>query len=190
MRRDTTAAIIDTVATLLHPPRPPTSTILGLRPDERTALARLLPELFWTVGPDGSIWEGVTNQGSFAARGPSGDTVTIVHTSHRSPTFSPEDQRAVEQVRDIVPDLELRPHRYLAIHIMDDGHILAQVPREGLVPGPLMDVFDPEGRFLGSLELPFAPHPRAEHVFRGDTIYGITLGELDTPEIVKAVIRR
>lgn len=157
VRRDTTAAIIDTVATLHYPPSVAPGTAIGLAPDQRSALGRLLPRFYWTIGPDGAIWEGITNQSSFAARGPSGDTVRIVHTSHRSPVFSPEDERAAEEAASIVQDIELRPHHYQAIHVLDDGHLLAQVPSDGLEPGNVMDVFD---------------------------------DELDTPEIIKAVIRR
>lgn len=191
VRRDTAATIIDTVAALRYPPRPEGGPLEGrLRSDEENrALARMLPRFLWTIGPDGTIWEGLTNQGSFAARGASGDTVRIIHTAHRSPTLSENDQQAADLIRDIVSE-PILPQRYQALYATDDGHLLAQVPGEDQALGRTLDVFDPEGRFLGPVELPFAPHPRAEHAFRGDTIYAVTLDALDVPQIVKAVIQR
>ena len=49
----------------------------------------------------------------------------------------------------------------------------------------VFDVFDSDGIYLGEVR---APPRTSMQVFRGDTIWGIRLGELDEPYLIRAVV--
>ncbi|HEX9692043.1 MAG TPA: 6-bladed beta-propeller [Gemmatimonadales bacterium] len=55
---------------------------------------------------------------------------------------------------------------------------------------PVLDVFDPDGRYLGKLTLPFPLSIYPTPVFRGDMVYAVSRDELDVPYVVAARIRR
>ena len=73
---------------------------------------------------------------------------------------------------------------------MADGHILVQIADEMNAPGHVLDVFDSSGVFLGSLDLGFSILNRSEVALRGDTLFAVTLDDLDIPSVVKLVIQR
>jgi hypothetical protein len=52
------------------------------------------------------------------------------------------------------------------------------------------DIFDPEGRFLGAIELPFDLMPFPPPLFLGDHIVGVTQDEDGVPFIVRLRIER
>jgi hypothetical protein len=49
-------------------------------------------------------------------------------------------------------------------------------------------VFDPEGRFMGTVRLPFMLARFPGPIFRDGVLYGITEDELEVPYIVRARI--
>jgi hypothetical protein len=49
-------------------------------------------------------------------------------------------------------------------------------------------VFDPIGRFLGSLTLPFSLASNPSPIIRDGVLYGVTRDELDVPYVVRARI--
>ena len=54
--------------------------------------------------------------------------------------------------------------------------------------GYLFDIFDPEGRYLGALRLPFPLQLSPEPIVRGGILYGATTDELGAPVVVRARI--
>jgi len=73
---------------------------------------------------------------------------------------------------------------------MDDGHILVAIVEEvGEIPSTF-DVFDPEGLFLGTIDLGFGISRRNLPALVGDTIIAVVPGALDMPYLVRATIRR
>ena len=73
---------------------------------------------------------------------------------------------------------------------MDDGHVLVAVIDEvGEVPSTF-DAFDPEGFFLGTLDLGFGISRRNLPALAGDTIVAVIPGTLDLPLLVRATIVR
>lgn len=52
------------------------------------------------------------------------------------------------------------------------------------------DVFDPDGRYLGLVRVPFVLRGHPAPIVRDGFLYGVTLDELDVPYIVKARIVR
>lgn len=54
----------------------------------------------------------------------------------------------------------------------------------------VLDIFDPRGRLLGTVEAPFSLAVNGVPTFVADTIYAATEDEVGVPYIVKAVIER
>jgi hypothetical protein len=190
IRRDTTGRIVDTLA-FLQRPHVSTGPHFGLSDEARDALRRFTPRLVWTLGPDGTLWQGRTDSLRLTQRTLEGNTLRIVETQHRESSFSAAEQELVDRaLRETDGDAVLAPAVLQEIYVLPDGHVLAQIPDEMNVPGEVMDVFDPQGRFLGSMRWPFAPHPRSLPAFKGDTVIAVTLGELDVPYVVRATLKR
>ena len=86
----------------------------------------------------------------------------------------------VELVRPLVND----------IYVMDDGHMLVGIIEQVGEDPSIFDVFDPEGYFLGSVDLGFTIPYRNIPALVGDTIVAVTPGLLDVPFLVRATIVR
>ena len=54
----------------------------------------------------------------------------------------------------------------------------------------LLDVFEPDGRYLGAVRPPEEFRASPEPVIRGDTVWAVTRGELDVPSVVRYRIVR
>ena len=50
----------------------------------------------------------------------------------------------------------------------------------------MFDVFDPDGRYLGRIDFPFALSRSPRPILRGNLIYGVTQDELEVPYLVRA----
>ena len=68
-----------------------------IRPSQESArfLANhYIPRLRWSLAPDGTIWSASTGRLRLVQTTPGGDTIRVVETSHRTPTFDRADQKA------------------------------------------------------------------------------------------------
>ena len=152
------------------------------------------PGLRWSLAPDGTIWAAETGQLRLVRMAPGGDTLRIVETSHRSAEFDRRDLAMIEnglkEAGISREDVELVRPVVHGIHVMDDGHILVAIVEEaGEIPGTF-DVFNPEGFFLGTIDLGFGISRRNLPALVGDTIVAVVPGALDVPYLVRATIRR
>lgn len=192
LRRDTTARVVDTLAFVKYPDvGPALLSFWGLEETTVQALRRFIPRLVWSLAPDGTIWFGRTDSLRLIHLSPEGDTLRIVEANHREGVFTESEETLLEKARhDLDVAVDFIPAVLQSIHVLEDGHVLAQIADEMNEPGRVFDVFDPDGRFLGSMTWPFAPHPKAEHTTRGDTIVSLTLGEFDVPYLVWGVLER
>ena len=153
-----------------------------------------VPRHRWSLAPDGTIWSAETGQLRLVQTTPGGDTIRIVETSYRITEFDRQDLAMIAEglkeagISGQNVDL-VRPVVY-GIHVMDDGHILVGIVEEvGKIPSTF-DVFDPEGYFLGSVDLGFRlPHSSLPALV-GDTIIAVTPGDLDVPYLVRVTIKR
>lgn len=73
--------------------------------------------------------------------------------------------------------------RNLWVELEPEGEAVTDTTR-------MFDVFDPEGRYLGPVRMPFVLRRSPEPVVRGDFLYGVVFDELDVPYVVKARIVR
>lgn len=73
--------------------------------------------------------------------------------------------------------------------IDDEDRLWVAAEAEHGSVGRLFHIFDPQGRFLGELKLPFSLDLSPTPVFRGGMIYGVTRDSLDVPYLIVARIR-
>ena len=193
-RVDTTGAVLDTFPPIAYVPLPPR---LGgpLRgpPDAplRVAVRHFLPRTIWALAPDGTLWTGRTDALRLVQRTLEGDTLRIVESRHREGRFTREEAGIVDRAtRELGGPSPFRPQVMSAIHVLDDGHLLVQIAGEMGGAGGVFDVFDPEGRFLGSMPTPFAMPSIHVPALVGDTIIAVDTDAWDVRYVVSAVIRR
>ncbi len=87
-------------------------------------------------------------------------------------------------------DVELVRPVVQRIDVMDDGHILVGIIEQVGETSSTFDVFDPEGFFLGTIDLGFTIANGNLPALVGDTVVAVTAGELDLPYLVRATIER
>ena len=197
VRVDTMGHVVDTMAVLPKPELSGGFRNVIVRPSQESLRFignHYIPRLRWSLAPDGTVWSASTGRLRLVQTTSSGDTIRIVETSHRESTFDRADRKAiadglaeggisrqdVELVRPLVNEL----------YVMDDGHILVGIIEEVGEDPSLVDVFSPEGHFLGSVDLGFGLPRRNVPALVGDTIIAVTPGILDVPFLVRATIVR
>jgi hypothetical protein len=189
---DTTGTRVDTLSVLSNPRRP---GFVPLPPNVDRTLLEHLPSLRWAIAPDGTVWSAESGDLRLIQTTLRGDTLRVVETRHRSTNVSRTVRRQIEAELDRVgisrSDYTLARPIVQALHVMSDGHILVQIGEgAGHYSGRILDVFDPEGRFLGTMDLGFNLTAVGFPALRGDTLVGVTLGEFDVPYVVRATILR
>lgn len=154
------------------------------------------PRLEWWLGPAGHLWFGRSDRYRIVQRTLAGDTLRVVEREYEPVPVGDDDPR-VEQFREQmekrnipvdgsrVPDE--RP-AFESLRTGDRGYLWVEVHRRSEAEAMPVDVFDPEGRYLGSLALPFSSLSRT--VLRGDRMCGTATGELDVERVVCVRIRR
>jgi hypothetical protein len=191
LRVDTTGAIADSLAAVAVPTRR-----LGTPPmpsDFDTSVLAYLPNVLWALAPDGTLWLAESGSLRLIQRTMSGDTLRIVETSHRNAELSGSTRRMVDrELSKLGSNLEYDLVRPVveSLDVLSDGHVLVRIVEEVGVDSDLVDVFDPEGRYLGPLRLGFQLSRRNMSAFAGDTIIAVAIGEYDVPYVVRAHIRR
>ncbi|MYA42521.1 MAG: 6-bladed beta-propeller [Gemmatimonadetes bacterium] len=197
VRVDTMGHVVDTMAVLPKPELSGGFRNVIVRPSQESLRFignHYIPRLRWSLAPDGTVWSASTGRLRLVQTDSSGDTIRIVETSHRESTFDRADRKAiadglaeggisrqdVELVRPLVNEL----------YVMDDGHILVGIIEEVGEDPSLVDVFSPDGHFLGSVDLGFGLPRRNVPALVGDTIVAVTPGLLDVPFLVRATIVR
>jgi hypothetical protein len=152
------------------------------------------PKLIYAVTPM-HLWHADSRELLLVQRTHAGDTTLIVETKHRDDLrLSSADERAIlEDLRRLGLDPREAPYSRQVIqsmHVLEDGHLLVQIEERFAENGSALDVFDPEGHFLGTLDLGFALDPQSVLAMRGDTLYAVGLDEMDAKFIAKLIIHR
>jgi len=143
-------------------------------------------------------WMGVATEYRFWQFGLGLDTVRIVERDYEQQPL-PGDQRdsvreAVDQIRASARGrIDMDVPRYQRIFdrmIVDDrGYLWILLSSGPAAQKTTIDVFDPEGRYLGGVETPYRVEPRPPPVIRGDRIAFVTKDSLDVARIVTARIQ-
>lgn len=191
---------IDTMA----PPRDPvTRDAFTIERDGVTRVSASIPfsgGLTWRVSPQGTFWALLREEYRLDEIDSAGDTLRTVQKSFEPIPVTGEDiEQAMENLEWFIDqggrvDRSLFPSRKPPTRnfFLDDlGHLwVSRTAAAGEDEGRVWDIFDPEGRFLGELALPFnlalGPLPRVHN----DVLYGVVRDEMDVPYVVRARVVR
>jgi hypothetical protein len=156
------------------------------------------PRLEWQLTPQGDFWFAMTGPYELYHRAAAGDTLRKVARAFEPvPVTSVDVDSAVAGLewftsqggkvdRSLIPDVKPAISGFL---LADDGSMwVSLVTQDRKNQGREFDVFDPEGRYLGGVGLPFALHLYPIPIIRDGFIYGVTEDELEVPFVVRARI--
>jgi hypothetical protein len=198
VRHDAAFTPIDTLDIPADPG--PRETYQLRAPDGRVVAVANVPfsgRLVWRRSASGSVWALLTDHYRLFSLAPTGDTVrTITRSFTRLPVTS-EDRDQVAQELKWFGDMgghvdwskvpSAKPPT-VAFLIADDGYVWVELDAPPDRRGRVHDVFDPEGRFLGGITLPFAIASYPVPVIQQAKLYAVTHDDLDVPYIVVARI--
>ena len=154
------------------------------------------PTFRWHFERDGTFWSLISGEYKLFQLNPAGDTLrTITREFEPYPVTDEEVDAALEEldwftrqggkvVRSKIPSKKPPTESFF----FDDGGNL-WVVRVTTAEGEwkVMDVFDPVGRYLGEVRLPFRLALETP-IVRGSTMWAVTTDELDVPYVVRARI--
>jgi hypothetical protein len=147
--------------------------------------------------PRPEIWVANTGEYRILQQSLEGDTVRIISRDYEHlPVTAADVEAAVEDLRWFTRqggkiDRTRFPSTKPAINTFfhdDVGRTWVSPVTSEEDRGRIWDVFDPEGRYLGQLDLAFSLERYPTPLFRNDMIYGVTRDELDVPYVVSARI--
>jgi len=197
VRYDRELVPLDTVPLLRNPNPPPQFQLV--EPDGDGRLIATVPfsaGLTTAWSPRGTAWGMMTGDYRLFEVGDGGDTLRTIQASYDPLPVTAADRAAAledlswftDQGGKVDPSLMPRMKPAASDFFFDDAGRIWVDRITARPPGQDYDVFDPEGRLLGRVELP-SPLPRIRKVV-GDAIYGVTEGELGVPYVVRDRIDR
>jgi hypothetical protein len=160
------------------------------------------PQLVWHLTDQNRIWWGVGDSYAVAQLTESGDTVRVVARDSDVVSVTAADVEDIlssqlyeqfEQMGGRVDRTRIPATKRAYERVLEDDRgflwVWPSMPSEE--SGRSLDVFDPEGRYLGRIEAPAAlssaiidPPP----LIRGDRLVAIVRGEFDVPQVLVARI--
>lgn len=191
---DSTMTPFDTVA----PPRRDTEGFtLSSGNSLLMASVPFAPALSWRFDPRGHLWVAATEVYRIAQQSLAGDTVRIIEREYDPLPVTDADR---EQARanldwfvrqggkvDLSRIPSVKPA--LAGFFADpEGYLWVRPTPEREGERTLFDIFDPAGRFLGSVRMPFRLVNRVRPVIVGDRFHAVVTDELEVPFVVRARI--
>lgn len=170
-------------------------------PDGGVAMASvpLTPGFRWRLSPSGSIWGMFTGEYRLFELSAEGDTLrTLARAFDALPVTSEDIAQAEADLEWFTAqggkvDLSKIPDTKPATEDFffdDEGNLwVFPVTRRGEEERRL-DVFDPDGRYLGRMRLPFALSRRPLPLIQESVLYGVTEDELEVPFVIRARIEK
>jgi hypothetical protein len=183
----------------LRPPRreAPDAVLERVSPDGRSrsrGSIPFLPRSVWALTPDGDFWTLHTGEYRLDRVSPGGDTVRTVRMPAEAIPVSSEERRArIAVLRRAVGDFDedrvpkVKPP-VSGLHVADDGFLWVVRDETGRGARPRADIFDPDGRYLGPVDLPFPL--MAPVAFRGDQLATVVWGPMGVHFVALARIER
>lgn len=198
---DTRVAMFDTVATTTVPEHGST----GLRFD-RSDGARMFAQMPfavrrpWALDPRGYVWFAVSDTYRVYQTGVDGDTLRVITLDRppealgpvgRDSILSPIRSNRADGWRSVDLDESTFPETrplFENLAVDDRGGLWLWQRRD--TSSTTYDVFDPEGRYLGDVRVPFPIRRFANPRIVGDRFYAITRDDLDVSYLVRGRIER
>lgn len=156
------------------------------------------PGTSWAFAPRGGFWFSPGSPYRLYRVDESLDTLRVVQREHRPvPVSQEERRRAEERVREFLGeearvDLGRIPAEKPAVEwlaIDELGYLWVRPSLPSDAPPGTLDVFDPEGRYLGALVLPL-PLGGDPLLIGAHRIVGVHRSELGVPEVVVMTLDR
>ena len=146
----------------------------------------------------GYLWTAITGDYAIARMDLNGDTIQVIHGPPTDPVpVSAEDrERAVEELQWFIRQGgTVRPSEIPSekppiqnFHVAGNGYAWVEVTPQGDQDGQHYHVFDPEGRFLGTVAA--AAGLGNSPLFRGEHVYAVTTDSLGVQYVVRYRIRK
>lgn len=155
--------------------------------------------LSWQLSPRGTMWAMISDEYRLIELTPSGDTLrTITREFSALPVTDADREQARENLRWFTNqggqiDLSRLPRTKAPVRSFfqaDDGHIWVARVTNAEESGRVHDVFDPEGRFLTAVRLPFPLSSSPQPVVRDGVLHGVTQDDLEVQYVVRARVVR
>jgi 6-bladed beta-propeller protein len=155
------------------------------------------PSLRWVFDSRGFVWFGLSAPYRIYQRRIEGDTVRIIERAYQPlPVTAAERDSAIAAMDwftrqggkvDASRVASQKP-AYERILVDDAGRLWVAPVAAGAEAGKVLDVFDPEGRYLGRVNVPFRLGQVL--IIRGDVVYAATEDDDGAPFVVRARILR
>jgi sugar lactone lactonase YvrE len=152
------------------------------------------PGLVWRRDPGGDVWVGTSDRYSIARVSFEGDTLRVVERDYEPvPVTAAERDTAVGRLKWFTGqggkvDASRIPGEkpaYGRVYPDEAGYLWVSPSSPEAAEGTALDVFDPEGRYLGQVR--FGVELRAIDPFlvRGDRLYVVETDEMEVPYVVR-----
>jgi hypothetical protein len=153
------------------------------------------PSLEWRLAHDGTYWAGLNGEYRIFQLSWQGDTLRSIRKEYRPlPVTAADMDRAREDLEwfteaggkadwSRIPPVKPAFEEFA---FDDRGNLWVQLVAEGDREGRLYDVFDPHGRYLGEVALPFPAEFYPPPIIRDGYMFAVTEDELEVPFLVRA----
>ena len=157
----------------------------------------------WRFSPTGTVWTLLTDRYEFLEMTTGGEVLRRVTKDHEPiPVTDEEREQAIDNLEwftsqggqiDRSKFPKSKPST-ASFFIDDAGNLWVEqqvAASDSDNAGRLFDLFDPEGRYLGTLRLPFSlAWSRPEPIVRDGILYGVTSDEVGVQYVVRARIAK
>jgi hypothetical protein len=158
------------------------------------------PSMAWRLTRAGDFWVIHTGTYELFRQSAKGDTIRVVTKPFEPvPVTSAEKDSALARLkwftdqggkvdRSRIPDTKPAVEWF---RVAEDGYLwVSAVQADTGAQRRVFEIFDPEGRFLGEVRLPFPLMSNPAPILRHDRLIGVTQDDAGVPYIVRARIER
>ncbi|MFN2317998.1 MAG: 6-bladed beta-propeller [Gemmatimonadales bacterium] len=154
--------------------------------------------LTWRLTRDGDFWSLLTGPYELVRQRGSGDTLRVVTKPFASVAVSGEEKdTAVARLKWFTDEggtvdrgrIPNQKPAALGFLVAEDGHLwVSATTADTSDVNRVFDIFDPEGRYLGDVRLPFPMLPRPAPLVSADRLIAVTEDADGVPYVVRARI--
>lgn len=199
VRFDSTFLQVDTIRPP-HDPRTPKSFVHRTRSGMIRADIPFQGVVTWRLSKHGTFWGLVSDEYRLFELDVNGDTLRTITREFTPLPLTTADREYVWEdlkwFRDQGGRVNLselprnKPPVIGAFTLDDVGYLWVERVTEPEAMGRLHDIFDPDGRFLGTISLPFALSRSPFPIIREGVLYGVTEDEHGVQYVVRSRIVR
>ena len=155
----------------------------------------------WRFSPAGTLWTLLTGRYELTEITTGGGALRRVTKDHEPlPVTGADRERIQESYEEFsggeldwsaLPEFPGSRPAVVSFFLDDEGNVwVERAAASGEDAGHLFDLFDPEGRYLGTLRFPFSLQPASNPgpIVRDGVLHGVTSDELGVPYVVRARI--